>query len=136
MQNRVESSTSSTDLERVPKCARPEFAAERARAFLSMASEPEGPAADTIISDGNRRATPDEVTQADEQWPVSDLYYVDSEKAAAADTVDDDSANATVVTTSGVGSVRRRLPPESVSGECSRHWVSSPRSSSAACYSV
>jgi beta-lactam-binding protein with PASTA domain len=87
-----------------------EFAAERARAFLSMASEPEGPAADTIISDGNRQATPDEVTQADEQWPVSDLYYVDSVDATAAGAVDDDPASTTVVTTSGVGSVRRRLP--------------------------
>jgi beta-lactam-binding protein with PASTA domain len=78
-----------------------------------MASEPEGPTADTIISDGNRRASPDEVTQADEQWPVSDLYYVDSETPAAPDTVDDDSANATlVVTTSGEGTMPRRFPPD------------------------
>ena len=77
-----------------------------------MASEPEGPAANTIISETNEQASPDEITQADEQWPVSDLYYIDSDEAAAADTASDDSASATVVTTSVDGAVRRRFPPD------------------------
>ena len=77
-----------------------------------MASERERPAADddTMAAAGNGRVRPDETTAADEHWPVSDLYYVDSVDAAAAGAVDDDPASTTVVTTVGAGSVRRRLP--------------------------
>ena len=76
-----------------------------------MASEPEGPAADTTRSSPPGTDASDRRDHAaDEHWPVSDLYYVDSVDAAAAGAVDDDPASTTVVTTSGAGSVRRRLP--------------------------
>jgi beta-lactam-binding protein with PASTA domain len=78
-----------------------------------MASEPERPAADTIIvSNGNEPAHPDEITHSDEQWPVSSLYYVDSDEVSASSAAVDDDSAATLVTTSAEGTMRRRLPPD------------------------
>ena len=81
-----------------------------------MASEPERAPADddTVVAQGNGRRPTEEVTQADEEWPVSDLYYVSPDEEAPTELADDDASKEAVAAAAPATgtAARRRFPPE------------------------
>jgi beta-lactam-binding protein with PASTA domain len=84
-----------------------------------MASESERVAADddTVVVEPNERAQADEVTQTGDQWPVSDLYYVEPDDASPEHAESEapdagDEAGLLVAAAAAEASTRRRFPPD------------------------
>ena len=82
-----------------------------------MASESERVAADddTVVVEANGRGLPEEVSQAGDEWPVSDLYYVDEGEEAPSQHAhepdrEDDGGEASVASVRAAPA-RRRFPP-------------------------
>ena len=77
-----------------------------------MASEPErGPADDdTVVVQGNGRGQDEEVMQADEEWPVSDLYYVGPDEKSPEN--EPPEAGAVATSPAAERPARRRFPPD------------------------
>ena len=76
-----------------------------------MASEPERTSVDddTIVADPSEFPQADEVTQAGDEWPVTELYYVEPDGEAPSRP--DDSGTDETVILSRAESPKRRFPP-------------------------